>query len=187
MPLENLSNHSGKIIGKNYRGKSHGELVPSFNLVMQLAGRTKVYSGSPKVRPKRKFRPSSLLPRSSSHRTGSSDTMNSTSAFLQCLRRAAAPATRSASASVPRLARANACSQPSTSTTCRRFAQRPFSSTRPRLNKQAADDPLFESILDGPPKLVRAGRRHGPGLILLGMSSSSQPIIQPRPAQRDSS
>ncbi|KAL1837065.1 hypothetical protein VTJ49DRAFT_4317 [Mycothermus thermophilus] len=48
--------------------------------------------------------------------------------------------------------------------------QRPFSSTprRPQ-RKQAADDPNFVSIVDNPPELVRAGRRHGPGLIILAI------------------
>ncbi|KAH7037117.1 SURF1 family-domain-containing protein [Microdochium trichocladiopsis] len=35
--------------------------------------------------------------------------------------------------------------------------------------KQAADDPNFSSILDNPPDLVRTGRRHGPGLIILAI------------------
>ncbi|KKY34965.1 putative surf1 family protein [Diaporthe ampelina] len=34
---------------------------------------------------------------------------------------------------------------------------------------QPADDPNFTSILDNPPNLVRAGRRHGPGLIILAV------------------
>lgn len=34
---------------------------------------------------------------------------------------------------------------------------------------QAADDPNFVSILDGPPQLVRSRRRHGPGLIILAL------------------
>lgn len=37
--------------------------------------------------------------------------------------------------------------------------------------KQAGDDPNFVSIADNPAVLVRTGRRHGPGLILLGTSS----------------
>ncbi|GJN67418.1 surfeit locus 1 [Purpureocillium lilacinum] len=48
--------------------------------------------------------------------------------------------------------------------------RRPFSTTRPRADKpQPVDDPNFVSILDAPPKIVRAGRRHGPGLILLAL------------------
>ncbi|KAI1811670.1 SURF1 family protein [Poronia punctata] len=35
--------------------------------------------------------------------------------------------------------------------------------------RQAADDPTFTSILDNPPELVRSGRRHGPGLIILAL------------------
>ncbi|OAA60567.1 cox1 assembly protein [Niveomyces insectorum RCEF 264] len=34
---------------------------------------------------------------------------------------------------------------------------------------QPADDPNFTSILDNPPELVRSGRRHGPGLIVLAL------------------
>lgn len=34
--------------------------------------------------------------------------------------------------------------------------------------RQAADDPGFTSIVDNPPVLVRAGKKHGPGLIILG-------------------
>jgi surfeit locus 1 family protein len=41
--------------------------------------------------------------------------------------------------------------------------------TKVRPNRQAADTPEFVSIADAPPKLVRAGKRHGPGLIILGM------------------
>ncbi len=32
-----------------------------------------------------------------------------------------------------------------------------------------AEDPNFVSVVDHPPRLVRAGRRHGPGLIVLGL------------------
>ncbi|KAG5982280.1 hypothetical protein E4U43_006464, partial [Claviceps pusilla] len=36
--------------------------------------------------------------------------------------------------------------------------------------QQPADDPNFQSILDAPPRIVRAGRRrHGPGLLLLAL------------------
>ncbi|KXX80900.1 Cytochrome oxidase assembly protein shy1 [Madurella mycetomatis] len=44
----------------------------------------------------------------------------------------------------------------------------PFSST-PRRPRQAADDPGFTSIVDNPPDLVRTGRKHGPGLIILAI------------------
>ncbi|KAL2023514.1 hypothetical protein VTK56DRAFT_2122 [Thermocarpiscus australiensis] len=47
--------------------------------------------------------------------------------------------------------------------------RRPFSSAPPRRAKQAADDPDFTSIVDNPPELVRTGRRHGPGLIILAI------------------
>jgi len=51
--------------------------------------------------------------------------------------------------------------------------RRPFSSSRPRSSeqRQPGDDPSFTSVLDNPPDLVRTGKRHGPGLIILGMSS----------------
>ncbi|KAF3765083.1 putative Shy1, mitochondrial inner membrane protein [Cryphonectria parasitica EP155] len=35
--------------------------------------------------------------------------------------------------------------------------------------RQPADDPNFHSILDNPPQLVRTGRRHGPGLLVLAI------------------
>ncbi|KAI8952193.1 SURF1 family-domain-containing protein [Xylaria longipes] len=49
--------------------------------------------------------------------------------------------------------------------------RRPFSHTTPRhdARQQPGDDPNFTSILDNPPELVRAGRRHGPGLIILAL------------------
>lgn len=48
--------------------------------------------------------------------------------------------------------------------------RRPFSNSARRHDKpQPADDPNFTSILDNPPNLVRAGRRHGPGLIILAV------------------
>jgi surfeit locus 1 family protein len=48
--------------------------------------------------------------------------------------------------------------------------RRPFSqSARCHDKLQPADDPNFTSILDNPPNLVRAGRRHGPGLIILAI------------------
>ncbi|KAF4583099.1 surfeit locus 1 [Ophiocordyceps camponoti-floridani] len=35
--------------------------------------------------------------------------------------------------------------------------------------QQPADDPTFVSILDGPPRIARIKRKHGPGLILLAL------------------
>ncbi|KAF5009517.1 hypothetical protein FDECE_4266 [Fusarium decemcellulare] len=55
---------------------------------------------------------------------------------------------------------------------CARLApapKRPFASSVLRRNKQPVEDPEFVSILDGPPKIVRAGKRHGPGLIILAI------------------
>ncbi|TGO45242.1 hypothetical protein BOTNAR_0686g00060 [Botryotinia narcissicola] len=43
-----------------------------------------------------------------------------------------------------------------------------FAGTRV-MSRQAADDPNFTSIIDNPPNLVRTGRRHGPGLIILAL------------------
>ena len=37
-----------------------------------------------------------------------------------------------------------------------------------RSLKQPADEDTFRSIVDNPPNLVRTGRRHGRGLIILG-------------------
>ncbi len=48
--------------------------------------------------------------------------------------------------------------------TCRRR----FSRTASRRAREPADDPNFSSIIDAAPQLVRSGRKHGPGLILLG-------------------
>ena len=33
-----------------------------------------------------------------------------------------------------------------------------------------ADDPNWVSVVDQPARIVRTGRKHGPGLIILGMS-----------------
>lgn len=38
-----------------------------------------------------------------------------------------------------------------------------------RFAHNPADNPNFESILDKPVKLVQAGKKHGPGLIILGI------------------
>jgi surfeit locus 1 family protein len=34
---------------------------------------------------------------------------------------------------------------------------------------QMADDPRWLSVVDHPAQIVRTGRKHGPGLIILGM------------------
>ncbi|CAG7555002.1 unnamed protein product [Fusarium equiseti] len=49
--------------------------------------------------------------------------------------------------------------------------RRNFTTSFFRRKKQqpSADDPEFVSILDGPPQLVRVGKRHGPGLIILAI------------------
>lgn len=44
-----------------------------------------------------------------------------------------------------------------------------FSSLR-HFGHTPADDPNFLSIVDKPPKLVKVGRKHNPGVILLGYS-----------------
>jgi surfeit locus 1 family protein len=80
------------------------------------------------------------------------DTMNAPQTLLRSLR---------ASRQIPR---------------CTRLTNAPprrqFTSSFFRRKKQpSADDPEFVSILDGPPQLVRVGKRHGPGLLVLGMAS----------------
>lgn len=47
---------------------------------------------------------------------------------------------------------------------CRRLLH-----STPRRNRQPAEDPNFTSILDNPPELMRTGRKHGPGLIILAI------------------
>ncbi|RDL36056.1 uncharacterized protein BP5553_06668 [Venustampulla echinocandica] len=48
-------------------------------------------------------------------------------------------------------------------------ACRHLSRTTRRSKPAPADDPNFLSIVDNPPNLVRTGRRHGPGLIILAL------------------
>ncbi|KAH6630292.1 SURF1 family-domain-containing protein [Chaetomium sp. MPI-SDFR-AT-0129] len=47
--------------------------------------------------------------------------------------------------------------------------QRQRFSNTPRRSIQPAEQPGFHSILDNPPELVRTGRKHGPGLIILAI------------------
>lgn len=54
--------------------------------------------------------------------------------------------------------------------------QRNFSSGSRRLYQQPADDPQWVSPIDRPSQIVRVGRRHGPGLILLGISRLPEPL-----------
>ncbi|KAI9779858.1 MAG: surf-like protein [Geoglossum umbratile] len=61
-------------------------------------------------------------------------------------------------------------------TTSRWFIQglrkgRPFlrCNQQKRFSHSPADDPNFTSIVDHPPTLVKTGRRHGPGLIILAL------------------
>ncbi|KAM3502176.1 hypothetical protein MY11210_009148 [Beauveria gryllotalpidicola] len=55
---------------------------------------------------------------------------------------------------------------PPSSTTSSRF----FSTTRrTRARKQPADDPNFVSTVDLDPTMIRPGRKHGPGLIILAL------------------
>lgn len=46
---------------------------------------------------------------------------------------------------------------------------RAFTPSHKPKNRQPADDPGFSSVVDNPPELVRVGRRHGPGLIILAL------------------
>ena len=39
-----------------------------------------------------------------------------------------------------------------------------------RLAHNPADSPNFTSIVDNPPQLVKSGKKHGPGLIVLGLA-----------------
>ncbi|UKZ60669.1 uncharacterized protein TrAtP1_001939 [Trichoderma atroviride] len=56
------------------------------------------------------------------------------------------------------------------SSASRTIHRRHMSSTVARSNKTpAADDPNFVSIVDLQPQTVRAGKRHGPGIILLAL------------------
>ncbi|KAK4174047.1 putative COX1 assembly protein Shy1 [Triangularia setosa] len=51
-------------------------------------------------------------------------------------------------------------------------APKRFTTSPPRRHdprRQPADDPGFQSIVDNPPELVRTGKRHGPGLIILAI------------------
>lgn len=41
-------------------------------------------------------------------------------------------------------------------------------------NRQLADDPRWLSVVDHPAQVVRAGRKHGPGLIILGIAPRVQ-------------
>ncbi|KAK0656466.1 SURF1 family-domain-containing protein [Cercophora newfieldiana] len=47
-------------------------------------------------------------------------------------------------------------------------SRKPFS-TSPRRPRQPADDPGFHSIVDNPPELVRTGKKHGWGLMVLAV------------------
>ena len=52
----------------------------------------------------------------------------------------------------------------------RRQCLRTFTTSKQaRQQRAAADDPNWESIVDRTPVIVRAGRKHGPGLILLAL------------------
>ncbi|KAM3515354.1 hypothetical protein NHJ13051_009980, partial [Beauveria bassiana] len=57
---------------------------------------------------------------------------------------------------------------PSSSSSSSSSSNRFFSTTRrTRAQKQAADDPNFVSTVDLDPTMIRPGRKHGPGLIIL--------------------
>jgi|SRR3569833_7082 len=60
--------------------------------------------------------------------------------------------------------------------------RRPLHTTASRQSSQPADNPNFTSIVDNPAEIVRTGRRHGPGLIILGRSPPttlrSSPLLE---------
>ncbi|KAF4309537.1 Surfeit locus 1 [Botryosphaeria dothidea] len=51
----------------------------------------------------------------------------------------------------------------------RKTQQRRFQSTQQTPGPQPGDDPSFSSIVDQPAQLVKTGRKHGPGLIVLAL------------------
>ncbi|KAI0894400.1 SURF1-domain-containing protein [Annulohypoxylon nitens] len=57
----------------------------------------------------------------------------------------------------------------STHSVLRPSLRRPFTHSTKRPSRPPAEDPAFTSILDNPPELVRTGRRHGPGLVILAI------------------
>jgi surfeit locus 1 family protein len=98
--------------------------------------------------------------------------MNCPNSFLRSLRTVSGP---------------RVLGQATTRTSRSAFAKpirRHITSTSRRADKQAAEDPNFTSILDAPPQIVRAGRRHGPGIILLGTTLAPPPQLS---ADTDSS
>lgn len=52
------------------------------------------------------------------------------------------------------------------------------SSSLRRFGHTPADDPNFLSIVDNPPKLVKVGRKHNPGVVLLGYFTVFMAIIE---------
>lgn len=89
--------------------------------------------------------------------------MNCTRHLLRSLRAASSGGT-AISRSSPQFSRTAARASVSRTAPTRRI-----SSTVCRSNKTpSADDPNFVSIVDLQPQTVRAGKRHGPGIILLG-------------------
>ncbi|GAB7345982.1 hypothetical protein MBLNU457_4203t2 [Dothideomycetes sp. NU457] len=59
---------------------------------------------------------------------------------------------------------------PLSNQTCRRCIRKPFTQQNRRYATQnPADDPAFTSIVDNPPQLVRAGKKHGWGIIVLAV------------------
>lgn len=57
----------------------------------------------------------------------------------------------------------------------RKTQQRRFQSTQQTPGPQPGDDPSFSSIVDQPAQLVKTGRKHGPGLIILGTTRHRVP------------
>jgi len=79
--------------------------------------------------------------------------MNASTSFLKL------SAFRSSRSGSPRILRSFA-----RGTLCPKCGQ----SIQRRFAHIPAEDPNFFSIVDNPPNIVKSGRRHGPGLIILG-------------------
>ncbi|EKG11587.1 Surfeit locus 1 [Macrophomina phaseolina MS6] len=96
-------------------------------------------------------------------------TMSAPHRLLRQFTRPAGPGLRSLSQITPRRPqwRCPQCAQRPQQP--RRTQQCRFQSTQQTPGPQPGDDPTFSSIVDQPAQLVKTGRRHGPGLIILAL------------------